>query len=121
MLPLLRGDWFSADETDTRVRIKGNTLKMLYGGKHVIMESKIHVIEYKTSPGRRYIVSDDLTQRDFRGYTFFDIYGEMLTTRMIVCDAPSPVLNFVRKGCKPKNTAPASPFGFDGGFRGMRE
>ena len=100
ILPKVQGLWLEwrkggVDESETGLLIKGDTLR--YGGKDFeLFCEKIHAISYRGSDDI-YLVPKDLTRREFRGMTLISVEENMLTSRMIICDASAPLLVFLRK------------------------
>lgn len=94
-LPGLQGEWVewnSRGRHRNRLTIDGDRLTML-GVDGV----KIHVISYTYSQHRAYIVPANLIDTDFGSYTQIEVRGNMLTTRMMICDASSPLSVFARE------------------------
>ena len=92
--PDLHGDWEEVDAEGSKryLRLAKDKLTVYYGeenDKTPIFESDIHYVNYKTEPGRLYIVNGDLTRSDFGAFTRFELIGEgLLMTHAIVLDAP---------------------------------
>ncbi len=103
-LPGLQGEWVewnSRGQHRNRLTIDGDRLTML-GVDGV----KIHVISYSYSQHRAYIVPANLIDTDFGSYTQIEVRGNMLTTRMLICDASSPLSIFARKEMLDKISIP---------------
>ncbi len=99
MLKKLEGKWIQvrngADSGNSLI-FSGNRMKYLLSSCAIIDEN-VHVCSLVTSPDDMFITPEDLSRRDFGPITQIKISGEVLTSHMMILDAPSPGLVFVRK------------------------
>lgn len=68
---------------------------------------RFHAISYKTSPHRVHLVPENLTDRDFGGFTEVGVRKDMLTCYMKVSDMSMPMYVFAREDMLDKITVPA--------------
>lgn len=101
ILPSLQGLWLEwsrsgPDENEYGLRINKNVLR--YGSReHDLFKTRIHAVSYRSSPNTVMLTPEDLTVREFPGMTTVTVEKDMLTSRMIICDADTPLSVFVRR------------------------
>ncbi len=127
----LQGVWkeWGGKDSSSDLIIRGNTLRWNFFG-----EERFHVISYnydgRYDSDRVYLVPEDLTRDNFRGFTKFDVKPDMLITTMMVCDMSMPSTVFAREDMLDKIEVPGSAKrapvntmmntgGMTGGFFGM--
>ena len=94
-LPVLQGKWEKwspGGRSGGQLRFDGDRLTA-----PGIDSVPVHVISYKSDPANVFVVPADLTSSDFGAWTFFSVLPDMITSRMIICDASVPLSVFVRK------------------------
>lgn len=101
LLPDLEGQWEDEDGFFV-LELEGDMLYLYFAGdtQNPDIAQQIHLISYDWDEReRKYLAPSDLSERDFRGFSFFawDEENDVLTTQMEVCDADvQPVCHFRR-------------------------
>lgn len=93
ILPKIQGVWkeWSPSGRGQDLVIRGNELKWgFFGG------GRFHAVSYKYAPDKVRLVPENLIDGNFPGFTEIEVEEEMLTTRMIICDASTPLTVFAR-------------------------
>ena len=99
-LPALRGEWrewSKSGRSDGVLIFDGDLMSYCFSGALPVIKERIHVIRVKGSPGPALITPADLSKRDFGVMQELSIEGNMLTTRIHVCDASVPLTVFARE------------------------
>ena len=95
-LPKLQGKWVNGLDREDVMTIRDNQLKICLNG-YMMLDADIHVVSEKTYPDSIRLTPADLTRSDFGSYTAFTVEDDMLTGYMIIMDASSPLLAYIRE------------------------
>ena len=84
----LEGEWRCSCDT-MPLKFSGNEMT-LGGEKH-----KVHILRSK-SDGSLFVADVDPAVEEWRGISRFEYTGDRLVGRMMVCDAPSIILEYTK-------------------------
>lgn len=109
ILPKIEGLWVDALHPESTIRIRKNELAFGYKGSY-LEKVKIHAVSQKTRPTHVELVEESLTASDLGGYQNIEVLDNILTTRIIVCDATVPLIAYVREKDLGKLELPAEVY-----------